>query len=106
MGSKISYLDTVRNVYHQEGLVGFYRGWLPPFLGSVVYRSVQFSVFEACFTRWATNEQLCQPIPGMLGLEWRTLLAGIAGGSARSFIECPFEYAKVKRQTGQQWRMN
>ena len=42
----------------------------------------------------------------MLGLEWRTLFAGIAGGSARSFIECPFEYAKVKRQTGQQWRFN
>ena len=39
-----------------------------------------------------------------MGLEWRTLMAGIAGGSARSFVECPSEYAKVKRQTGQKWQ--
>ena len=100
MGLKVGVIDTVKNVYRKEGLVGYYRGWLPPFMGSVVYRSVQFSVFEACYTRWASNETLCREIPGMMGLEWRTLLAGIAGGSARSFIECPFEYAKVKRQTG------
>ena len=42
----------------------------------------------------------------MLGLDYRTVLAGICGGSARSFIECPFEYAKVKRQTGQSWKFN
>lgn len=41
-----------------------------------------------------------------MGLEWRTLVAGVAGGSARCFIECPFEYAKVKRQTGQKWQYN
>ena len=100
MGLKTGYIQTIKNVYNKEGPVGFYRGWLPPFMGSVVYRSVQFSVFEACYTRWASNKTLCQEIPYMMGLEWRTLFAGIAGGSARSFIECPFEYAKVKRQTG------
>ena len=42
----------------------------------------------------------------MFGVEWRTLGAGIAGGSARSIIECPFEYVKVKRQTGQKWTFN
>ena len=97
MGLKVGYIQTIKNVYYKEGPVGFYRGWLPPFMGSVVYRSVQFSVFEACYTRWANNKTLCQEIPFMMGLEWRTLFAGIAGGSARSFIECPFEYAKVKR---------
>ena len=100
MGLKKGVMETCRNVYKLEGPVGFYRGWLPPFMGSVVYRSVQFSVFEACYTRWEHNETMRQQIPGMFGLEWRTLMAGIAGGSARSFIECPFEYAKVKRQTG------
>ena len=49
---------------------------------------------------------MCAEIPGMMGIEWRTLFAGIAGGSARSFIECPFEYVKVKRQTGQTWQFN
>ena len=100
MGLKTGYMETIRNVYKNEGPIGFYRGWIPPFLGSVVYRSVQFSVFEALYTKWAANKSLCQEIPMTGGLEWRTLLAGIAGGSARSFIECPFEYAKVKRQTG------
>ena len=55
---------------------------------------------------WANNETLCKDIPMTGGLEYRTVLAGIVGGSARSFIECPFEYAKVKRQTGQHWRFN
>ena len=45
-------------------------------------------------------------IPYTFGLEWRTLCAGIAGGTARTLVECPFEYAKVKRQTGQQWHFN
>ena len=42
-------------------------------------------------------------IAGTGGLEWRVLCAGFMGGSMRSIIECPFEYAKVKRQTGQTW---
>ncbi len=49
---------------------------------------------------------MCAEIPGCLGVEWRTLFAGITAGSARTFIECPFEYAKVKGQTGQPWKMN
>ena len=40
MGLKTGVIDTIKNVYKIEGAVGFYRGWLPPFLGSVVYRSV------------------------------------------------------------------
>jgi solute carrier family 25 carnitine/acylcarnitine transporter 20/29 len=30
-------------------------------------------------------------------------LAGIASGAARAVIECPFEFAKVKKQTNQPW---
>ena len=32
-------------------------------------------------------------------------MSGFLAGSARSFVESPFEYAKVKRQTGQKWNM-
>lgn len=39
---------------------------------------------------------MCREIPFTMGVEWRTVVAGIAGGSARAIIECPFEYAKVK----------
>lgn len=44
-----------------------------------------------------------QTIPLSGGIELRVLLAGIFSGTVRSCIECPFEYAKVKMQTGQAW---
>lgn len=100
MGLKVSVRETILNVWRNQGPIGFYRGSIPPFFGSVIYRSTQFSVFELFYTRWSTSQGMCAEIPGLFGLEWRTLFAGILGGSARSFIECPFEYAKVKRQTG------
>jgi hypothetical protein len=31
------------------------------------------------------------------------ILGAIASATARCIVECPFEYAKVKRQTGQTW---
>ena len=31
--------------------------------------------------------------------------AGVIGASARAFLESPFEYAKVKRQTHQAWKL-
>jgi len=99
MGLRTGYFESIKNVYLKEGPIGFYRGCIPPFFGSVIFRSTQFSVFEAVYTR-LQNEKgdgICSEIPGMGGLEYRTVLSGIAGGSARSFIECPFEYAKVKR---------
>ena len=89
----------------KEGPIGFYRGCIPPFFGSVIYRSVQFAVFEAFYTKWAKDAEMTKAIPFTGGLEWRVLFAGLLGGSARSFIECPFEYAKVKGQTGQSWVM-
>ena len=52
MGLKTGYIETIRNVYRVEGPIGFYRGWIPPFFGSVIYRSTQFSVFEAVYTKW------------------------------------------------------
>jgi hypothetical protein len=54
-------------------------------------------------TNFSKSEGLRSDMPGLGGLQWRVFLAGICGGSARSIIECPFEYAKVKRQTGQTW---
>ena len=40
MGSKVSYIDSVKMLWKQQGFVGFYRGWCPPFFGSVIYRSL------------------------------------------------------------------
>ena len=37
---KSGYIDTVLKVLKHEGPVGFYRGWVPPLIGSIIYRSV------------------------------------------------------------------
>ena len=38
-------------------------------------------------------------------MELRVFGAGWLSGTVRSGLECPFEYVKVKRQTGQEWRI-
>ena len=42
-------------------------------------------------------------IPHTMGTEARVVAAGLIAGFSRSLVECPFEYAKVKGQTGQVW---
>ncbi len=39
MGLKKGVFQTVKDVALKEGPLGFYRGWIPPFMGSVIYRS-------------------------------------------------------------------
>ena len=90
------YIKTITEVYQKEGPIGFYRGCVPQFFGSIFYRSLQFSVFEMFFTRWEKTELLRTAIPLSGGLELRVLCAGMVAASARAFIENPFEYAKVR----------
>ena len=107
MSNNRGYVQNIKDIYRAEGSpVAFYRGCIPPFIGSMAYRSTQFCVFEAFYTRWQSDPAMCKEIPGMMGLEWRTFYAGFAAGSVRSFVECPFEYAKVQGQTGQKWQFN
>ena len=40
---------------------------------------------------------MTKKIPCSGGIEWRTFVAGWMSGSFRAVLECPFEYAKVKR---------
>ena len=47
-----------------------------------------------------------QVIPGTGGISYKVLLGGLVASSTRAIIECPFEYVKVKRQTGQSWKFN
>jgi len=32
-------INTIKKVYAKEGPIGFYRGCVPPFFGSVIFRS-------------------------------------------------------------------
>ena len=100
MGVRVGYVDTIKNVARNEGLHVLYRGALAAGTGSVVFRATGFSVFELFYTMWGKNDFMCQSIPLTGGIELRTFCAGWMSGSFRAMLECPFEYAKVKRQTG------
>jgi hypothetical protein len=62
--------------------------------GSGIFRSIQFSAFEAAYTL-ADNNFGTYEIPLTHGLQIRVILGGIASGTMRSIIETPLEYAKV-----------
>ena len=65
---KVKYVDTIKKVYSTEGLTGFYRGWCPPTLGSMLFRSAQFSAFEFAFTSLEGNQTMATEVPGAAGL--------------------------------------
>lgn len=96
---------TIAFVFKKEGLKGFYRGSIPPLMGSGFYRSIQFSAFEAtyacsvitqglllflnCFLSRYTlldNNAGKSPIPFTNGLEIRVVLGGIMSGTCRALI--------------------
>jgi solute carrier family 25 (mitochondrial carnitine/acylcarnitine transporter), member 20/29 len=85
----------------EGGFLGLYKGSLPPLIGSGVYRSIQFAVFEALYTKWSKYDA---EIPYSGGLEYRVIAAGASASTVRSIIESPIEFVKVKRQTLQNWK--
>jgi len=105
-GHGLSMMGVIRRIWKVEGIPGFFRGVVPPLLGSSVYRSMQFAAFEAAFTRAAELGWDKDKIPYSGGLAWATVGAGMCGASARAVIESPIEYAKVKGQTGQTWHVS
>jgi len=100
MGAKVTYIETLRNVAGSDGLLSLYRGSLAAGSGSIVFRATGFAVFELFFTKWEKQDNMRWKIPYTGGIEFRTAAAGVMSGSFRALLECPFEYAKVKRQTG------
>ena len=81
------------------GLRGFYAGWIPPFIGSILFRSTNWSIYDAVYSKYEKEPDsfMRKKIPFSGGIEWRTPFGGFCGGVVRSFIECPFEYAKTRR---------
>lgn len=98
-------LASARQILSSEGAVGFYRGCLPPMWDSAVYRSAQFAVYDLLYAEAENYPSSLQHVPGT-DMEWRVLGAGVVGATARTVLESPIEYAKVKGQTNQQWRLN
>ena len=100
----MSMYKSFSSVLQKEGIKGLYRGAIPPLWGSGIYRSIQFSAFEATYT-FLDNRFGKTHIPLTNGLEIRVICGGMMAGTMRAVIETPLEYAKIKRQTGETWKL-
>ena len=89
-----------QEVYKVDGMVGFYRGAFYPFFGSCLYRSTQYAVSDAVYNYFNDHPVMAKDIPYTGGIQGRVLLGGWCAGTFRACLECPFEYTKVRRQTG------
>eukprot|EP00731_Ephydatia_muelleri_P038078 Em0648g5a len=87
-----------------RAIIGLYRGCLPPLIGSGIYRATHFAVFESLYTL-LNNPIGTFELPMTGGLQARVVLAGVTASCARAIIESPLEYAKVRRQTQQKWKL-
>ena len=96
---------TARMIMQKDGLVGFFRGVVPPLWGSVVYRGIMMSSYEYGFTYLSKNldenHWLKQEV--FLGLRPMVLTATVFSSLCRCGLENPIEYAKVMGQTGKKW---
>ena len=95
-----TFIKTIQD----QGVRGLYRGAIPPLLGSGIYRSAQFAVFEAFFT-YMDSPFGKYEIPGTFGLQSRVIIGGLGASTVRAIIETPLEYAKIRRQTQQTWKL-
>lgn len=101
---KTNMFQTLAKTLRTQGIIGLYRGCIPPLWGSGIYRSTQFAVFEAMYTKFNTPLGRTE-IPGTGAIQLRVVGAGIIASTARAVIETPLEFAKVRRQTQQTWHL-
>eukprot|EP01122_Echinamoeba_exundans_P011469 TRINITY_DN4565_c0_g1_i2.p1 TRINITY_DN4565_c0_g1~~TRINITY_DN4565_c0_g1_i2.p1 ORF type:complete len:298 (+),score=23.48 TRINITY_DN4565_c0_g1_i2:177-1070(+) len=103
--AKGGMIRTFKDVIRREGFMALYKGLIPPLVGSTIFRSIQFGVYNAAYTFMKDSEYARAHIPFSGGVEWRVILAGICSSSARSVIETPLEVIKIRRQLNQQWTL-
>ena len=66
-GGNTGYIASIQKVYSTEGYAGFYRGFFPNLTGSIIFRSLVFTVYEAAYSNMDT-ESLTSIIPGSGGI--------------------------------------
>ena len=100
MNYKVRYRTTLLNIIRQEGFLGLYKGGGINAAGVITQRSFVQGSFELFYTKWENDPVMNKAIPYSNGLQYRTVIAALIAGSVRSMLECPFEYTKVRLQTG------
>lgn len=95
-----SFSHVVRTVWKAEGVRGFYRGFVPPLVGSMGYRGVLFSAYGGAYAACEKISVLHEPISHTGGLRPSILIAAFAASVARATIESPLDFIKVRQQIG------
>eukprot|EP00404_Azadinium_spinosum_P006266 CAMPEP_0180434776 /NCGR_PEP_ID=MMETSP1036_2-20121128/10131_1 /TAXON_ID=632150 /ORGANISM="Azadinium spinosum, Strain 3D9" /LENGTH=256 /DNA_ID=CAMNT_0022440663 /DNA_START=76 /DNA_END=843 /DNA_ORIENTATION=- len=95
-------MAVTRHVVATDGILSLYRGLLPMVLGQGMNKSGLFAA-NAGARRWCEMHGpiwLSTGIPGTGGLKPTVLIGAVAGSCARTALETPFEFAKVRTMTG------
>ena len=98
-------INSLVRTVQTQGLFGLYRGAMPQFIGSMLFRSMQFGAYTSVYSR--LNNPIGQyEIPLTGGLQLRVVLGGIASGISRAAIETPIDYWKIRRQVVKKMKYN
>lgn len=97
-----TFSQTVKSVYQTQGVLGFYRGFLPPLVGSIAYRGVLFGAYSSTYAACEHVPVLHEPLFVSWGLRPSVILGGMAASVARAIIESPLDFIKVRNQVGKQ----
>ena len=95
-----TFTQTVKQVWRLQGFKGFYRGFVPPLLGSMAFRGLSFSTYSGTYAACERVKILKEPIPYTGGIRLSVLLAAMAASVARATVESPLDFIKVRSQIG------
>ncbi len=90
-------INSLYQTLRTQGIFGLYRGATPQFIGSMIFRSLQFGAYTSVHSR-LNNQFGLYEIPFTGGLQTRVVVGGIASGIARASFETPIDYWKIRRQ--------
>jgi len=93
----LSTRTAVIQIFRTHGIGGFYAGFIPPLIGSSIFRSIQFAAFGATMA-WFRDENSVMRQTKFGGIEARVFLGGVASGICRALIESPLDFIKTQRQ--------
>lgn len=94
--------QTIVQIYRNDGGIrGFYKGFVPPLIGSIAFRSLQFSVYSGTYAFCERHSPLLHtPLPYTGGLQPSVLMGAFAASLARAVLETPLEFIKIQVMVG------
>jgi solute carrier family 25 carnitine/acylcarnitine transporter 20/29 len=94
-------MQTAAGIFRNEGIPGFYRGFVPPLVGSMFYRGLAFSAYSGTYSSCSRIPTFHEPIPFTGGLRPCVLIAAFASAVVRATIESPLDFIKLRYQLGE-----